>query len=285
MTTKRRRDTFREMHDGVTAIGMAACLFGAMTLVRRRMSKRVHRDLSVVLTAAHLEAALREHDHVTIEHVTLALSYDPAIEARLRARGTDPAALREELEAALGPVKIGLETPPGRAAILDGRMAMLIRVAGIARPGPSVLRLFDAIADPDGPDSLARKLLQKTGPPSSRAVSDEGPLAPFASPYRSPPAVGGMQVRFWNDARTTMAHVMSALVDSCGIPPSRARYLMLRIHVAHSAVVGVWPEPEAETIVAKVTNQAREVGFPLRATIEPRGAEPLGLFARLLGRA
>ena len=272
------------MGDGLIAIVAAITALGALTIVARRFSSAGRYELSAVLAAAHLEAALREQDHVTIEHVVLSMSFASTIEERLRADGIDAPALREHLQAHLGPVTLGMETKVSKPARIDGRMAMLLRVA--ARPARShdiLLSLFDAIANAHGPDSLARALLRRSGETSSRTV-DESALPRSSSPYRSPPPTAGVQVRFWNDARTTMEHVTSALVGTCALDPARARYVMFHVHFLGSAVVGAWSEAEATAIVRRVASEARMSGFTLRATLEPRGAAAPGFFARALRR-
>ena len=48
-----------------------------------------------------------------------------------------------------------------------------------------------------------------------------------------------------------------------------ANALMLKVHHADKAVVGIYTYDIAVSKVRKATNMARECGFPLRITVEP----------------
>ena len=263
------------------AIGAACTFLGAMGVVMQRFANRAQRDMSTSLAAAHLEAALRENELVTIEHVLLALSFDQAIEDRLRASGVDAARLREDLEAHLGPVVMGVASPVTVHPRVDGRVASLLVAAKGSRSGLTVTGLFDLIRE--GPESFGRSRLETLrGVPFAVRAAREERHAERGSPYRSAPSAGGKQLRFWNDKRTTIEFVARALVERCGLEASRARYLTLRVHAMGSAVVGVWREAEALALVEEITRSARAAGFALRVTMEPAGASDPGLVGRVV---
>jgi ATP-dependent Clp protease adaptor protein ClpS len=72
-----------------------------------------------------------------------------------------------------------------------------------------------------------------------------------------------------NDDYTTMDFVIEVLQSIFHKESAEATSLMLQIHQRGQALCGLYPFEIAETKVAKVHNQARAAGFPLRCTLEP----------------
>ena len=66
-------------------------------------------------------------------------------------------------------------------------------------------------------------------------------------------------VTIYNDDFTTIFYKSEA----------EAETLMLQVHHADKAVVGIYSYDVATSKVRKATNMAREAGFPLRLTVEP----------------
>ena len=71
-----------------------------------------------------------------------------------------------------------------------------------------------------------------------------------------------------NDDYTTMEFVMQILETLFQKSPAEAYRIMMHVHRNGRGLAGVYPFEVAETKVEKVTELAREAGFPLRATIE-----------------
>lgn len=77
------------------------------------------------------------------------------------------------------------------------------------------------------------------------------------------------KVIFHNDDYTTMDFVVMVLKDHFRKTDSEAIHLMLTIHKAGRAVVGVYTRDVAESKAKKVMDLAREHGMPLMLTTEP----------------
>ena len=71
-----------------------------------------------------------------------------------------------------------------------------------------------------------------------------------------------------NDDYTTMEFVVNILETVFNKPPAEAHRIMMQVHVQGHGVCGVYTYEVAETKVALVHEQAREHGFPLRASME-----------------
>lgn len=77
------------------------------------------------------------------------------------------------------------------------------------------------------------------------------------------------QVVMHNDDFTTMDFVVDVLKSVFGKDPSEAMALMLAIHHAGKAIVGVYTYDIAASKAEKAMQMARQEGFPLRCTTEP----------------
>ena len=76
-------------------------------------------------------------------------------------------------------------------------------------------------------------------------------------------------VVFYNDDFTTMEFVVKVLTTVFYKSHIEAETLMLQVHRAESAVVGIYSYDIAKSKTAKATAMARNEGFPLRLTIAP----------------
>ena len=76
-----------------------------------------------------------------------------------------------------------------------------------------------------------------------------------------------------NDDYTTMEFVVEVLTLDFSHPYQEAMNLMLKVHEEGKAVAGIYPFDIAESKVAKVTEKARQNGFPLKLTLEPTGGK------------
>ena len=72
-----------------------------------------------------------------------------------------------------------------------------------------------------------------------------------------------------NDDYTTMDFVVYVLMKHFEKTVAEATHVMLQVHHKGSGVAGVYPRDLAETKVATVTEEARELGMPLKLTAEP----------------
>jgi ATP-dependent Clp protease adaptor protein ClpS len=71
-----------------------------------------------------------------------------------------------------------------------------------------------------------------------------------------------------NDDYTTQQFVVEVLEGIFQKSPAEAVNIMLKVHREGHGVCGAYPYEVAETKVAMVQEQAREQGFPLRASME-----------------
>ena len=72
-----------------------------------------------------------------------------------------------------------------------------------------------------------------------------------------------------NDDFTTMEFVVEVLKTVFYLSNEKAEELMLQVHHANKAVVGIYTYDIAASKANKAINMAREKGFPLRLTVEP----------------
>ena len=72
-----------------------------------------------------------------------------------------------------------------------------------------------------------------------------------------------------NDDFTTMEFVVEVLKTVFFYSNEKAEELMLQVHHANKAVVGIYTYDIAVSKANKAINMAREKGFPLRLTVEP----------------
>jgi ATP-dependent Clp protease adaptor protein ClpS len=71
-----------------------------------------------------------------------------------------------------------------------------------------------------------------------------------------------------NDDYTTMEFVVNILESVFSKTPAEAHRIMMQVHCNGHGICGVYTYEVAETKVALVHEQAREHGFPLRASME-----------------
>jgi ATP-dependent Clp protease adaptor protein ClpS len=71
-----------------------------------------------------------------------------------------------------------------------------------------------------------------------------------------------------NDDYTTMQFVLEILESVFAKAPADAFRIMMNVHLHGQGVCGTYSHEVAETKVALVHDQARENGFPLRASLE-----------------
>ena len=86
------------------------------------------------------------------------------------------------------------------------------------------------------------------------------------SDLREPPRY---KVIIHNDDFTPMDFVVKVLTEVFFKQPAEAERLMLQVHHADKAVVGIYSYDIAVSKVHKATSMAREQNYPLRLTIEP----------------
>ncbi|MBO4673096.1 MAG: ATP-dependent Clp protease adaptor ClpS [Bacteroidaceae bacterium] len=77
------------------------------------------------------------------------------------------------------------------------------------------------------------------------------------------------QVIIHNDDFTTMEFVVMVLKEVFFLSEENAEALMLKVHHAGKAVVGIYTYDIAMSKAQKATKMARENDFPLRLTVEP----------------
>ena len=77
------------------------------------------------------------------------------------------------------------------------------------------------------------------------------------------------KVIIYNDDFTTMEFVVKILVEVFFKSAGEAETLILQVHHADKAVVGIYSYDVATSKVRKATAMAREAGYPLRLTVEP----------------
>lgn len=76
------------------------------------------------------------------------------------------------------------------------------------------------------------------------------------------------KVLLHNDDYTTMQFVIEVLESIFNKSPAEAHRIMMHVHTRGHGVCGAYPHEVAETKVSLVHGQAREQGFPLRASME-----------------
>ncbi|MCP4503068.1 MAG: ATP-dependent Clp protease adaptor ClpS [Deltaproteobacteria bacterium] len=79
------------------------------------------------------------------------------------------------------------------------------------------------------------------------------------------------KVMMHNDDYTTQAFVVFVLQQFFRKEGPEAYHIMMQVHQAGLAIVGVYSKDVAETKVTLVMDYAREHGHPLQLTLEPEG--------------
>jgi ATP-dependent Clp protease adaptor protein ClpS len=99
---------------------------------------------------------------------------------------------------------------------------------------------------------------------------------PFSRPGTAPGANVEEEVReprkykvlLHNDHYTTMDFVVLVLMTVFNKSESEANAIMLRVHHNGVGVCGIFTAEVAETKVSRVTQLARDAGFPLKCSME-----------------
>jgi ATP-dependent Clp protease adapter protein ClpS len=260
------------------AAGSLVTALAAIGILLSARSAPLHREIAPVLSSAFLEAAMRDQVYITIEHLALALSFDPNVERRMRNDGLDVEGFRERLEVRLGPL-VHTQFANDKLPVSPLRDAVAERVLGTARgarAAPTPIRVYSAlIASREAPLRAFADEMRNASTKSAAASPDAD------SPYRSPPAHPVAQLRIWNDARSSMPFVITSLIEHCGLTPAHARYVMWRTHFVGSAVaLETSTMDEARAVADRIMRVARGQSFPLRVTVEPAGAAAPGWLAR-----
>lgn len=76
------------------------------------------------------------------------------------------------------------------------------------------------------------------------------------------------RVLLHNDDYTTMEFVIHVLESIFDKSPAEAHRIMMFVHTQGVGVCGTYTHEIAETKVDRVHEEAREAGYPLRATLE-----------------
>jgi len=76
------------------------------------------------------------------------------------------------------------------------------------------------------------------------------------------------RVLLHNDDYTSMEFVLDILETIFSKSPAEAHRIMMHVHSAGIGVAGVYTHELAETRVANVHDQAKQAGYPLRASLE-----------------
>ena len=71
-----------------------------------------------------------------------------------------------------------------------------------------------------------------------------------------------------NDDYTAMEFVVQILESIFGKSPAEAHRIMMQVHRRGTGIAGAYPHEVAETKVGRVHEEAREAGYPLRASLE-----------------
>lgn len=98
--------------------------------------------------------------------------------------------------------------------------------------------------------------------PQEQTVIRERQRSDIREPHR-------YKVIIHNDDFTTMEFVVMILKQVFFLSEEKAHTLMLQVHHADKAVVGIYTYDIAVSKTQKATTMARENGYPLRLTVEP----------------
>ncbi|HEX2202936.1 MAG TPA: ATP-dependent Clp protease adaptor ClpS [Longimicrobium sp.] len=77
------------------------------------------------------------------------------------------------------------------------------------------------------------------------------------------------RVLMHNDDYTTQEFVVGVLTRHFEKTVTEATRIMLQVHLAGVGVAGTYTRDEAETRIARVTDEAESEGYPLLLTMEP----------------
>ena len=114
----------------------------------------------------------------------------------------------------------------------------------------------------------------RLSPPSPRLQSDDMedlPTGTVIAPEETKPALKRppmFKVLLMNDDYTPMEFVVHVLETFFGMAREKAIQIMLAVHTAGSAVVGIYPRDIAETKSETINEYARANQHPLLSTVE-----------------
>jgi ATP-dependent Clp protease adapter protein ClpS len=230
---------------------------------RRRMKMRAQSAMMRPVVVATMEAVRRGHAVATPEHLLIAALADPAV-----AGAPFTPAVREQVAHLLDQMETRPGVTTGTVSMSQPALDALTRaVRRAAMRGSSIVSAAD----------LLEALRATEGPVGTLLVGKPTPLlAPPPIEPAVPSTVGGYRsavssrarVVLWDDSKTTMAQVVDVLEKHFALSPAEAAHLMLDVHEDGSRSIGTYPADDAAERVAKATTYLRELGIPLRITLD-----------------
>ena len=234
----------------------------------------IAQELEVSLHMAFVEARMKRHEFITVEHLLLALLDNPTAAEVLRACGGDLDELRKNLIEHVAehtpriPADREVDTQPTLGFQRVIQQAILhVQASGKKEvTGANVL-----VAIFGEKDSHALYFLQQQGVTRLNVVAF---LSHGVVPVSVPPpadASNDVQVVLYDDEQTPMAFMARVLQELFAMSKEDAAEAMLEIYRHGKAVCGLYSREDGELLVQKVTEFARASGHPLQcAALVPK---------------
>ena len=239
-------------------VAITAAIAGS--IARRHVLDDLPRSMRAILEEAGHEARSRGHAVLSPQHALLVCLRDGSVTAALAERGVDVPRLVDGLDAELAKIA---PSPGPKTSATSGEVAIALELASArSTMNAHAAVLLELCAySPETRDRLV----------ACGVRSDMLVEVPPAQPPRAA-GEGDTAVVLHNDEVTPFTFVIETLIYVAAIKRGEATKIAVTIDEDERAVIANVSHERATELVLAIERRAREAGYPLRVTLEPRAA-------------
>jgi ATP-dependent Clp protease adapter protein ClpS len=232
----------------------------------------IAKELEECLHQAFVDARQERYQHITVEHLLLALLDAPSAASLLRGCGANMTRLRNALAQQI--VRNAPTVEPGKEVDTQPTLGFQ-RVIQRA-----ILRVQSSGGNEVTPAEVLVAILGEKDSHAVRILADQDitrfhavfhlahGVSPAAPSHEAPPPEGAeLQVVLYNDSYTPMQFVVDVLQNFFSMNVDDAKETMLEVHREGVAVCGLFERQAALELVERVREQARQHGHPLNCAV------------------